>query len=536
MLKNLPVINIERHLREDQYLMSKTDLKGRITYCNPTFVDISGFSREELMKKAHNVVRHPDMPPAGFQDLWDTLQSGRSWLGIVKNRAKDGSYYWVKANASPIVEDGKVTGYSSVRSKPSLEEINQAEAFYKKAWAGNTGGYTIKGGQIVPTGWRRALEAIKYPFSRGIGASLFRIAAIVCAGAMPAAAALILPSVGAMITPAMAIAWYVLFAGGVVISTFMMRHGVLNSIAGAEEIACQIAGGNLRVEITNQLGEMNRLYFYLDIMRKSLTGLSNEVMEKATLNKQSIQLMRDGARNIAARADDQAASLQETSASMEQITVTIKQNTDNARSANDLSNHSMDVAQKGGDEVGNVVEMMHEINNFSKKIANIVQVIDSISFQTNILALNAAVEAARAGEQGKGFAVVASEVRNLAGRSAQAAKEIKNLIDESVSRMAEGSRRAESAGDTMKDIVKSVRQVTDIVREISTASEEQAKGVEQINLAISQMDTTTTQNAMLVKDLSTTTDHLSRESNILLDAVQALSTDKTKGTIDKTPE
>jgi len=208
--------------------------------------------------------------------------------------------------------------------------------------------------------------------------------------------------------------------------------------------------------------------------------------------------------------------LEETSASMEEMTSTIKQNADNAKQANQLAMAAREVAEKGGSVTLHAVEAMDEINKSSKKIADIINVIDEIAFQTNLLALNAAVEAARAGEQGRGFAVVASEVRNLAGRSATAAKEIKTLINESVQKVSDGSDLVNQSGQTLDEIVGSVKRVTDIISEISAASQEQASGIDQVNKAVVQMDQSTQQNAALVEESTSASQSMRQQASQLL--------------------
>ncbi|MET3120298.1 methyl-accepting chemotaxis protein [Undibacterium sp. GrIS 1.8] len=226
-----------------------------------------------------------------------------------------------------------------------------------------------------------------------------------------------------------------------------------------------------------------------------------------------------GNNDLSQRTEEQASALQQTAASMEQLGSTVKQNSDSARQANLLAQNASAVAIKGGDVVAQVVETMKGINDSSKKIADIISVIDGIAFQTNILALNAAVEAARAGEQGRGFAVVASEVRSLAGRSAEAAKEIKYLINASVERVGKGTTLVDQAGATMTEIVGSIRRVTDIVGEISAASAEQSQGVEQIGEALTQMDTVTQQNAALVEEMAAAATSLQSQAQDLVGTV-----------------
>jgi aerotaxis receptor len=523
MRKNYPVYNVETKVRPDQYLISKTDLKGRITYCNPAFIEISGYSREELLGKPHNLIRHPDMPSAAFQDLWDTLHAGKPWLGLVKNRRKDGGFYWVLASAAPIFVEGQVTGYASVRVMPTEEQVAQAEDFYQAINEGRNTGYTVKHGQRVPAGWRKALASLAWPFSGSLRAGMLRLSGMFLAtlggatwfaangGLQGTERMLMLAGIGVGALLSLAYGWVV-------------AQRVIGPLEGASRVARQIAGGNLQVDIdTTQQGEVGKLYFYLDMMRKSLVGIATDVRSGAYATANTARTLESSNTHLSARTEDQAASLQETAASMEELTVTVKQNADNAHLARELADASMSTARKGGTVVSEVVGTMQGIHESSRKIGDIVSLIESIAFQTNILALNAAVESARAGEAGRGFAVVAGEVRSLAQKSSAAAKEIKTLIDESVARMAEGSEQAERAGQTMNDIVESVHRVTNIMAEISTASQEQSMGLDQINQAISQMDTVTHQNAGLVQDLGGTVSNLAVEAENLRIAIDVLN-------------
>ncbi|KWU20391.1 methyl-accepting chemotaxis protein [Achromobacter xylosoxidans] len=299
-----------------------------------------------------------------------------------------------------------------------------------------------------------------------------------------------------------------------------MNRVVLRPLRMVGESFDRIAGGDLttRVDVqsTNEIG----------VLMAAVKRMQESLARTVATVRRGVDEINVGSREISAgntdlssRTEEQAASLEETAASMEELASTVKQNADNARQANQLAASASDVAERGGSAVAEVVNTMQGISASSRKISEIVSVIDGIAFQTNILALNAAVEAARAGEQGKGFAVVAGEVRSLAQRSAQAAKEIKGLIEDSVSKVGAGSQQVERAGATMQEIVASVKRVTDIMGEISAASEEQSSGIDQVNRAVSQMDEVTQQNAALVEEAAAAAGSLQEQAQRLAEAV-----------------
>jgi methyl-accepting chemotaxis protein len=312
-------------------------------------------------------------------------------------------------------------------------------------------------------------------------------------------------------------------------AAWIISRGLLRQLGGQPDyavgIATAIAAGDLSVPIDTRSGDKSSLLFAMKGMRDSLVTIVSQVRSGTLTIASASTEIAAGNADLAERSERQAGTLEETASSMEELTGTVRQNADNARQANTLAESASNVAQRGGAVVAEVVQTMASINASSKQISEIISVIDSIAFQTNILALNAAVEAARAGEQGRGFAVVASEVRNLAQRSAGAAKEIKALISDSVAKVDDGARLVDAAGSTMEEIVSSVKRVTDIMAEISLASQEQSQGIEQVNRAIGQMDQATQQNTALVQQAGSAAASLHDEAENLAHLVSVFKLD-----------
>jgi aerotaxis receptor len=490
MRRNLPVTQQEYVLHADQSIVSKTDTRGRITYVNAHFIEVSGFGEDELLGAPHNIVRHPDMPPAAFEDLWRVLKSGRPWTGMVKNRRKNGDFYWVLANVTPVRENGVTVGYLSVRTRPERADVEAAEAAYRRMREDGAA-LTVSNGRAAPTGWRGWLH-------RAAHVSLAaRIALLL------APVALLLAGLGIDAARQGAV-WRAASAGAGALLCLalwlLLARGVLVPLSRAVATARAVAAGDLSQRFASRRDdEIGQLMRALQQMNVNLSSIIGDVRAGMDAMLEGVDgIVADNA-DLSGRTVSQAASLEETASSMEQLASTVRANADHAQNASRLAASACDIAERGGAMVAQAGDAMEAISTAAHRIVDIIGTIDGIAFQTNILALNAAVEAARAGEQGRGFAVVAGEVRSLAQRSAQAAREIKSLIEDSVARVDDGAERVAQAGGTMADMTGSARQVSTLMEDIRLASREQSQGIDQVNSAVAEMDRITQQNAALVE-------------------------------------
>jgi aerotaxis receptor len=510
MRQNLPVTQREYDFPADATLMSSTDTQSRITYANEAFIRSSGFEREELLGQPHNMVRHPDMPVEAFADMWTSLKAGMSWTALVKNRRKDGDHYWVRANATPVVRHNQVVGYMSVRTKPSREEVNEADRLYKAFREQRAGSLAFHRGLIVHKGWMRWRSIPQVMSVRW----RLRLALSITAGVALGAAHLLGLDSKSM--------WGL--AGVLIVANLVKIAWLEQQIANpldkvlqqAQSVAAGQAGENLHFNRVDEIGMLMRAVNQAGLNLKSLV---DDVSGQIGGVREASNEIANGNQDLSHRTEVTAAQLQQTASSMTQMTSTVRANTDTAQAATLLASQASTAASHGGDVVGNVVSTMTEISASSKRIADIISVIDGIAFQTNILALNAAVEAARAGEQGRGFAVVATEVRSLAQRSADAAKEIKSLIQVSVERVDQGSAQVDKAGQAMDDIVDKVKKVTELIGQISSASVEQIAGIDQVNEAVAQLDGATQQNATLVQHSAQAAGSLQDQASRLAEAI-----------------
>ncbi len=726
MKNNQPVTNNEVFFQEGQFIVSTTNLKGQITYVNRDFLEISGFTKDELIGKQHNIVRHPDMPSEAFADLWACLKNDKPWTGMVKNRCKNGDFYWVQANVTPMRDNDQVIGYLSVRTMPSRAQVSDAELLYHKINAGEASIHPgffgrikrrIQGISLRKHLWMSTLLSLGLMaglalFARSgastialdiafglsallIGAVSYLIARHVYGPVCQAVKALreiamgdyfnwvetqrddelgvmlqnlkstqvrlghamnermqtarinsrvkqaldcattnvmiadpdnnivymndavtkmmknaeselqkVLPDFDAgnlmgqsidvfhkdpshqrnllanlqetytadmkvgslslriVATPVFsekgkrlgtAVEWLdrtpevaiedeiETMVSNVLSGDFTKRidttnkngffkvlSGNINELMNVLENVVGDVGGSLEAmahgDLTQYMegqyqGQFKDLQDNVNATVAKLTDVVSEINSSAQqVLTGSLEISR-GNTDLSQRTEQQAASLEQTASAMEQMTATVRQNADNAKQANTLAADARKQAESGGDVVRKAVGAMSAISESSKKINDIIGVIDEIAFQTNLLALNAAVEAARAGDQGRGFAVVASEVRNLAGRSATAAKEIKDLIGDSVVKVDEGYNLVDKSGKTLDEIMASVKKVSDIIADISAASQEQSEGIEEVNKAVGQMDETTQQNAALVEQAAAASEAMGDQAKNLSNQV-----------------
>jgi len=514
MRVNEPVTQREFDYPADEMLVSVTNLKGEIEYCNPAFVRTSGFTAEELVGQPHNLIRHPDMPPEAFKDLWRTIGHGKPWSAIVKNRRKDGDHYWVVANVTPILKDGRVSGYMSVRVKPTRAQIDATSALYARMRSERASGrstISLRDGYLRRRGLLAYVDAL-----RRISLTQRMAAALLATGA-----ATVLPLAfglgGGLGAAACAVSGGVVGAGMLAWLHRTITFPIEASIAFANRMAAGDLTQRAECAREDQIGALKRALTQLNV---NLRAVVSDVRTEVENMRGATGQIAEGNHDLSARTESQAANLQETAASMDQITTTVRQTADTAHEMSAVSAQANQVASKGGTAVAEVEATMRAINGSSKKVSEIIQIIEGIAFQTNILALNAAVEAARAGEQGRGFAVVASEVRALAQRSSGAAKEIRELISASVNQIAAGAQQVEGAGATMHQVVEAVGRVGVLIEKISAATKEQSLGISQVNQAVNSLDGATQQNAALVEEAAAAASSLEQQALVLTRAVQ----------------
>jgi aerotaxis receptor len=513
MRNNQPVTQHEYAFPPTEMLVSATDLSGNIQYCNPAFIAVSGFSKDELVGQPHNLIRHPDMPREAFADLWSTIRAGRSWTALVKNRRKNGDYYWVRANVTPVIEHGKAVGFLSVRVKPERGEVRAAEALYAQMRAGTLRSHRLQQGALVRTGIAGRLAALgRMPLAA-------RIAAGYAAGPLALCVAGLAAWRGAPPLPFWIAAGASVAAGACAWASLARR--IETPVRAMSGFAARMAAGDLSVEMPpghhDDLGDVQRA---LNQLKANLAAIVFDVRGQIGGVLDAAREISSGNTDLSRRTELQAASLEETAATMDQLTTTVQGNAEASERALELVREAQAAAGDGGRIASQVEQTMAGITAASRRIADITDVIDGIAFQTNILALNAAVEAARAGEAGRSFAVVASEVRNLAQRSAASAKEIEGVVAASFAQITEGTHLVARTTSQMRTIDAAVHRVSEIILEVAKASSEQAEGIRQVNQAVAHLDDSTQQNAALVEQAAATAQRLEEQAGVLDEAVR----------------
>lgn len=493
MRNNQPVSDQEHVLPADATLVSVTDLKGRIVYGNPTFITVSGYVREELMGQPHNIIRHPDVPAEAFRDLWATLEAGKPWRGIVKNRRKNGDHYWVEANAIPILRDDRTVGYLSVRTVPTREQIGAAQALYDRMNAEQAQGR-------LTLGLHRGLLRRNDAFGRLLHGARQAARAVGLSGVVAVSALWLTGVLAALVEP---VVWVPLTAalslGALALQQHLQRANFRSILDDARRLASGDLTHRIDADLSGLPGELQRSMSQLAV---NLRTVIHDIHTETENLRGAVAEIASGNQHLSARTEAQGGSLEQTAGSMAQITASIEHSASASQQGADMAQQAAEVARHSHKAVQDVVQAMDAISDSSRRISDIIHVVEGVSFQTNILALNAAVEAARAGEAGRGFAVVAAEVRALAQRSAGAAREIRQLIQESAERVEAGSQHTRQAQDRMAQVLQSVGHVSAMLGDVSVAAQRQQAGVEQVNAAVSDMEGITQQNAAMVEELS----------------------------------
>ncbi|KFX69192.1 chemotaxis protein [Pseudomonas taeanensis MS-3] len=484
MKNNQPITQRERTYPSEQRLISTTDSKGVITYCNDAFIKISGFTQDELLGSAHNLVRHPDVPPAVFAHMWSTLKQGRPWMGIVKNRCKNGDYYWVNAYATPVLENGKLVGYESVRVKPTTEQVSRAEALYRRINAGKSA--VPSRDQWLPTlqNWLPFILISQIGFLIGAWFDSHWGFAIAAMLSVPLGLA--------------ALNWQ---------QRGLKRLLQLAEQSTSDPLIAQMytdsRGAQGRLEMS-MLSQEARLKTCLTRLQDSAENLSQQAKQADTLAHNSsagLDRQRQETEQVATAVNEMAATTLEVASNVARTAIATQEANRLTSQGRTIAAETREAIQRLSLSVGETGETVTRLAKDSNEIGGVVDVIKGIADQTNLLALNAAIEAARAGEMGRGFAVVADEVRSLAQRTAESTGQIHQLIaklqrtaEEAVMTMEIGRKQADDgvervlqADNALAGISDSVANIADMADQIAAAAEEQSAVADEINRNITNI-------------------------------------------------
>jgi len=481
MKKNLPVTNNELDIPVGANILSTTDLKGTITHINPDFVAISGFSEEECLGKNHNLVRHPDMPPEVFDDLWSTLKSGHSWMGIVKNRCKNGDFYWVKAYVTPIMKNDKVFEHQSIRSKPSADDVKRAETLYT---------------QINENKPPRFLSKKSFRFKHKLMLTFFLIQL----------ATLAIPLVNTAISPLMTLVS--LLPGALLALAFSYREvrplceifAKTNSLFD-NPIACHIftgrndETGRIMLALKYLETESSAIIGRVDDTANDISGFSDKLTNSIGMNNLSIKNQHSETEHVANAISQISENINQVAEHAQNAAEAAHQADTETNNSKHVVQRTMDAIQELAKDVQQASEVINELHANSDRISNVVSVISGIAEQTNLLALNAAIEAARAGEQGRGFAVVADEVRTLATRTHDSTREIQEMIEglhnnsnEAVKVMEKSQiqtdnslERGHEAVSSLNAIGSAITTINDMTKQIAESMQQQSHAATEVS-------------------------------------------------------